>query len=61
MNSDLSIKLFNFTGQLIYSEEIANVSRIYSQQIDVSNYAKGIYYLQVVTEKGVINKKVVLQ
>ena len=59
-NTSLSIELYNFTGQLIYAEEIGNVSGVYSRKLDLSNYAEGIYYLQVITGEGVLNRKVVL-
>ena len=57
----LNIKLYNFTGQLIHSEVIANVTGNYTQQIDLSRYAKGIYYVQIITDRGVITKKVIYQ
>ncbi len=60
-NTSLSFELYNFTGQLIYAEEIGNISNSYTQQIDISNYAKGIYYLQVVSDGGVMTKKVFYQ
>lgn len=57
----LSIKLYHFTGQLIYSEDIDNVTGNYTQQIDFSGQALGIYYLQIMTKEGVIIRKVVYQ
>ena len=57
----LSIKLYHFTGQLVRSEEISNVSGDYIQLIDMSNYSKGIYYLQITTNAGPITRKVVYQ
>ena len=57
----LSIKLYHFTGQLIHSEVIGNVTGNYAQQMDLGRYAKGIYYVQIVTDVGVITKKVVYQ
>ncbi len=60
-NTELGIKLYHFTGQLIYSEGIGNVTGNYTQQIDLSKNAKGIYYVQVVTDGVVITKKVIYQ
>jgi len=57
----LSIKLYHFTGQLIHSEVIDNVTGNYTQQMDLSRYAKGIYYVQIMTEKGFVTSKVVYQ
>ena len=57
----LTIKLYHFTGQLIQSEEIGNVTGNYTQQMDLSKYAKGIYYVQIMTENSVVTEKVVYQ
>ena len=32
----------------------------YTKQYNLKNYSKGVYYLEIVTDKGVINKKLVL-
>ncbi len=60
-NTELSIKLYHFTGQLIHSEDIGNVTGNYTQQMDLGRYAKGIYYVQIITDTGVITKKVIYQ
>ncbi|MBG66019.1 MAG: hypothetical protein CMP73_05115, partial [Flavobacteriales bacterium] len=33
----------------------------YVKVIDLNNYSKGIYFLEIETNQGVINKKLVLQ
>jgi hypothetical protein len=33
----------------------------YNKQIDLTNNAKGIYFLEIETNDGVINKKLILQ
>jgi hypothetical protein len=33
----------------------------YTKQIDLTNNAKGIYFLEIETNDGVINKKLILQ
>ncbi len=60
-NTELSIQFYHFTGQLIHSEEIRSIAGTYTQQINLSEYAKGVYYVQVVTEAGVLTKKFVYQ
>lgn len=57
----MNIKLYHFTGQLIYSEEIGNIYGNYAQQMDLSNYAKGIYYMQITTNTGIVRRKVIYQ
>ena len=55
--SILQIQLINITGQIIYSESI-NAS-FYKKDIDLSGYAKGVYSLKVVSDHGVVCRKVV--
>ena len=55
--TDLQIQLINITGQIIYSESINAYS--YKKDIDLSGYAKGIYALKVVSNGGVVCRKVV--
>ena len=59
--TNLSIKLYHINGQLIHSEEIDNATGNYTQQMDLSRYAKGIYYVQIMTEQGVVARKVIYQ
>ncbi len=58
-STKLSIKLYHFTGQLIYSEVIGNVTGNYTEQMDLSGHAKGVYYVQIMTDSGVMTKKVI--
>jgi len=60
-NTSISIKLYQITGQFIFKEDISNANGIYSQQIDLSNHAKGMYYVQIVTNNKVFTKKVIYQ
>jgi uncharacterized delta-60 repeat protein len=55
----VKINLVNITGQQVYLEEIGQRNGIYKKQISLKENAKGIYYLQVITESGVINKKII--
>ncbi len=59
--TELSIKLYHFTGQLIHSEVIGNVTGNYAQQMDLSRYAKGIYYVQTVSDRRIITRKIIYQ
>jgi len=57
--TELSIKLYHFTGQLIHSLEIGNVTGYYVQQIDLSEHSNGVYYLQVLTDDNVHTRKII--
>jgi len=60
-NTRLSIKLYQINGQQIFAEEVRYVTGTFSKQIDLSKYAKGIYYVQVVTDGGVLTGKIIFQ
>ena len=56
-----TIKLVNVQGMLIYSETAAHTQGMYLKTIDMSKEAKGIYWLQVITNKGTITNKIVVE
>jgi len=60
-SQDININIFDVTGRRIYSNYEKQFSGIYNKQIDLSNYAKGLYHLRVVTKDGVVNRKMVIQ
>jgi len=33
----------------------------YTKQVNLSTYTKGVYFLEITTDNGVINKKLILQ
>ena len=58
---DLQITVANITGQVVYQENLKAVSGKYQKAIDLSNYAKGIYMLKLISAQGTINRKIVIQ
>jgi len=57
LQDDASVKVINTLGEIIMQEQL-DVS---DNKIDLSAYDKGIYYLEIVTEKQKITKKIVLE
>ncbi|MBA3705555.1 MAG: T9SS type A sorting domain-containing protein, partial [Bacteroidetes bacterium] len=55
------MKLIGLNGQVVYSENIKQFAGQFSHTLNVSGYAKGIYFLQVTTDKAVSTKKIVIQ
>jgi len=45
----------------VYTEGLENFTGEYAKEIDLVKYTKGIYFLEITTNSGVINKKVILQ
>ena len=57
-----SIQLYDLSGKSLYSEIInKNDQQSYIKTLNLSNYASGIYLLQLVDNQRVITKKVVLR
>ncbi len=55
------VKLISVTGNVVYHEAKDNFSGHYVNTIDLSNMAKGVYFLNLTNETGSINKKVVVK
>ncbi|MCW3071840.1 MAG: hypothetical protein JWO44_1730 [Bacteroidetes bacterium] len=53
------ISIVNIAGQEVYSEELNQRNGSYKKQVSLKEQAKGIYYLQVITDDEVINKKII--
>ena len=64
-NSDviqnLRIRIINLLGKELYLEEKQKFIGQYSRIINLDNYEKGIYFLEIENNTGVINKKLILQ
>ena len=64
-NSKLSqgynIKVINMLGETIYSEELKDFIGPYTNKISMDKYSKSIYFLEIETDKGKVNKKLILQ
>lgn len=56
---EMKINLFNIAGQSVYTEETNCASGKYKKEIDLNDYVKGIYYLQISTSDEVITKKII--
>ena len=58
---DLKVRILNLIGEDLINEDLQQFVGEYTKQIDLSNNAKGIYFLEIETNIGVINKKLILQ
>ncbi|MBL4716419.1 MAG: T9SS type A sorting domain-containing protein, partial [Bacteroidia bacterium] len=57
--AEFQIQLTSINGQIIYSESVD--TSFYKKEIDFSGYAKGVYTLKVVSDGGVVYRKIVYQ
>ena len=58
--SDMAIELNNVLGQRVYREEQKSQS-YWRKEFDLSSYVKGAYIIRVSTEKGVMQRRIIIQ
>ena len=58
---DLEIRIINVIGENIFVESKQQFVGEYTKQISLEEYPKAIYFLEIETDDGVINKKLILQ
>ena len=57
----LSFRIMNIQGQGIYSDKIDKVPDKYSKQLDVSSFAKGVYYLEIIADEDYSIRKLIFE
>ncbi|MFA5419245.1 MAG: C10 family peptidase [Bacteroidales bacterium] len=57
----LQIRLTNISGQVVVNEQLGAFNGHYSNTFDLSDQAKGVYLLSIISEKGKTDRKIVLQ
>ena len=60
-NQDIEIKILSEIGMKVYSDNKDSFIGKYTNQINLNNYRKGIYFIEIKTNQGVINRKLILQ
>ena len=58
---DLKVRIVNVIGEKLINEDLEQFIGAYTKQIDLTNNAKGIYFLEIETNDEIINKKLILQ
>jgi hypothetical protein len=58
---DLKVRVLNVVGEEIVSEEMQQFVGEYTKQINLKDNSKGIYFLEIETNDGVINRKLIFQ
>ena len=51
----------NVIGEELVNDNLEQFIGEYTKQIDLTNNAKGIYFLEITTNNGVVNRKLILQ
>jgi hypothetical protein len=58
---DLEVRLVNIVGEIVYTENLQQFVGEYTKLLDLESYTKGVYFLEITTNNGVVNKKLILQ
>ena len=61
MNQKIELNIFSPTGEIVFNEHLNNFEDTYSKIISLGEQSKGVYFLEIVTKEGRINKKIILQ
>ena len=60
-NEEISINLYNVSGQIIYSDKLSKTAGEFTHKVDVSSIAKGLYNVQIIRNNNVTNKTVIIR
>ena len=58
---NIQIRIINILGEIIIKEDLEMFEGEYNRSVNLNNNVKGIYFLEIETNKGIINKKLILQ
>ncbi len=58
---DLEVRVINVVGEVVYTENLQQFVGEYTKSLDLETYTKGVYFLEITTNNGVVNKKLILQ
>lgn len=57
-NNEFGVNVYNVTGQRVFSDILDG--KITSHKIDLSNFSKGVYYIQINSKESVLTQRLVL-
>ena len=60
-NTHLKDVIHNTIGEIVYDEDLYQFTGEYIKSIDLGKYEKAMYFLEIQTNDGTINKKLILQ
>ena len=61
VRQDLELRIINSIGEIVYRDNVNNHIGKYSNSISLEKYSKAIYFLEIQTDDGIVNKKLILQ
>ena len=61
VSQDIYLKIYNPIGEEVRSINLSSFNGIFNRKINLLGYAKGIYFIEIITNEGVITQKLILQ
>ncbi len=61
ITQNLQVKIINSIGDVVFMDSSKNYIGEYKKQINLGEYSNAIYFLEIQTDNGVINQKLILQ
>ncbi|MBH83732.1 MAG: hypothetical protein CMP70_03550, partial [Flavobacteriales bacterium] len=61
INQFILMKVYNVIYNEVYSYEFLNLSNKFNKEINLSNYSKGMYFLEINTKSETLHKKIILE
>ena len=58
---DLEVRIINSIGEIVYIDNVDNYIGEYRKSISLEAYSKAIYILEIQTNNGIVNNKLILQ
>jgi len=58
---DIDVRITNVIGQEVLSEKLTQIKGAYQKEIDLKGYSPGVYTLQLVTSKGIVDKRIIIE
>lgn len=60
-SSALTVRIINMSGQIVREETTQSFSGEFKSSFDLSNEAKGVYLLSIISDKGKVDKKIIVK
>ncbi len=60
LNNDLNLILINLNGSIVFTDKVNSIKGGYTKQIDLSGFAKGVYFVRLFNSNQNMIKKILL-
>ena len=57
----VELRVVNIVGEIIFTENLKDFKEEYTKSFNLSDYSKGVYFLELYSKLGVVNKRIMLQ